>query len=51
LKAILLDTHAWAWSPTADARLRPSAAGAVEAADKVLVTADPAFDGVVRRVC
>ncbi len=38
MRAVLLDTHAWAWSLTGDARLRPSAAGVIEAADTVMVS-------------
>ncbi len=44
MKVVLLDTHAWAWSLTADARLRPSAASAIEAADTVMVSAISFFE-------
>jgi PIN domain nuclease of toxin-antitoxin system len=39
LTQILLDTHAWAWSLTADARLSPGALAAMERADTVSISA------------
>jgi len=36
--AILLDTHAWAWSLTGDDRLSPRAIEAIRQADTVLVS-------------
>ena len=38
MTAILLDTHAWAWSLAGDARLSPLAVAAIDAADTVLVS-------------
>ncbi len=38
LKAVLLDTHAWAWSLTADRRLSQKATAAIEEAQTVLVS-------------
>jgi PIN domain nuclease of toxin-antitoxin system len=38
LKAVLLDTHAWAWSLTRDRRLSRKAATAIEEAGSVLVS-------------
>jgi PIN domain nuclease of toxin-antitoxin system len=38
VRAVLLDTHAWAWSLTGDARLRPAAVGVIEAAETVMVS-------------
>jgi PIN domain nuclease of toxin-antitoxin system len=36
--AVLLDTHAWAWSLAGDERLSKAAVAAIEAADTVLVS-------------
>jgi PIN domain nuclease of toxin-antitoxin system len=38
LKAILLDTHAWAWSLTAEQRLSRGAVDAITAAETVLLS-------------
>ncbi|SMF26881.1 PIN domain nuclease, a component of toxin-antitoxin system (PIN domain) [Tistlia consotensis] len=38
MTAVLLDTHAWAWSLGGDERLSRTARGAMEAADAVLVS-------------
>ncbi len=38
MTAILLDTHSWVWSLTADKRLSKPALAAIEAADTVLVS-------------
>ena len=38
MTAILLDTHAWAWSLARDPRLSPPALAAIDAADTVLVS-------------
>jgi PIN domain nuclease of toxin-antitoxin system len=38
LSAVLLDTHAWAWSLTADDRLSQPATAAIEQADAVFVS-------------
>ena len=38
MKTVLLDTHAWAWSLTADERLSKGALNAIAAADTVLVS-------------
>jgi PIN domain nuclease of toxin-antitoxin system len=38
LKAVLLDTHSWAWSLAGDRRLSATALGAIEAAQSVLVS-------------
>jgi PIN domain nuclease of toxin-antitoxin system len=38
VKAVLLDTHAWAWSLTGDRRLSSGARAAVKGADRVLVS-------------
>lgn len=38
MTAILLDTHAWAWSLAGDQRLSDRACAAMEAADAVLVS-------------
>jgi PIN domain nuclease of toxin-antitoxin system len=38
LKTLLLDTHTWAWSLTADSRLTDRALGAISAAEGVLVS-------------
>ncbi len=38
MTAVLLDTHAWSWSLTADPRLSAPALAAVAAADAVLVS-------------
>ena len=39
LSDVLLDTHAWAWTLTADARLSKRASEAITAADAVFVSA------------
>jgi PIN domain nuclease of toxin-antitoxin system len=39
MKHILLDTQAWAWSLTADARLSPAAIAAMEKAETVTISA------------
>ncbi|MBS9721611.1 type II toxin-antitoxin system VapC family toxin [Tianweitania sp. BSSL-BM11] len=41
---ILLDTHAWAWSLTADSRLSASALAAMEGADRVSISAISLFE-------
>ncbi len=38
MTAILLDTHAWIWSLSADSRLTPSARAAIAEAELVLVS-------------
>jgi PIN domain nuclease of toxin-antitoxin system len=38
VKAVLLDTHAWAWSLTGDDRLSPAAVAAIEQAEAVFVS-------------
>ena len=38
MTAILLDTHAWAWSLAGDARLSPRALDAIGQADTILVS-------------
>lgn len=38
MKAVLLDTHAWAWSLTGDDRLSPRATAIIEAAGRVFVS-------------
>ena len=38
MTAVLLDTHAWAWSFGNDARLSPRALAAINQADRVLVS-------------
>ena len=38
MKAVLLDTHAWAWSLTGDSRLSPNAAAAITRAETVFVS-------------
>jgi PIN domain nuclease of toxin-antitoxin system len=42
--AILLDTHAWAWSLTGDPRLSAAALAAIEAADAVHLSAISFFE-------
>ncbi|MEL4073478.1 type II toxin-antitoxin system VapC family toxin [Ochrobactrum sp. GPK 3] len=44
MKHILLDTHAWAWSMTADARLSAAATVAMEQADTVSISAICLFE-------
>ena len=39
LSHVLLDTHAWAWSLTGDARLSPNAVQAIEDAETVAISA------------
>ena len=38
MKAVLLDTHSWAWSLTGDVRLSTTAIAAIEAAETVFVS-------------
>ena len=38
MTAVLLDTHAWAWSLSGDSRLSPRARAALEQADTVFVS-------------
>lgn len=38
MKAVLLDTHAWAWSLTGDSRLSPGAVRAMTSAETVLIS-------------
>lgn len=44
MKHILLDTHAWAWSLTADARLSGAATAAMEQAETVSISAISLFE-------
>jgi len=44
VKHILLDTHAWAWSLTADARLSAAAVAAMEQAETVSISAISLFE-------
>lgn len=44
MKHILLDTHAWAWSMTADARLSATAIAAMEQAETVSISAISLFE-------
>ena len=44
MKAILLDTHAWAWSLTGDERLSMRALSAIENAETVLVSPISLFE-------
>lgn len=44
MKHVLLDTHAWIWSLTGDARLSPSAIVAVEQAETVSICAISLFE-------
>ncbi|MEH0069251.1 type II toxin-antitoxin system VapC family toxin [Pannonibacter sp. Pt2-lr] len=44
MKHLLLDTHAWAWSLTADPRLPQSAIAALEAAETVSISAISLFE-------
>ena len=44
MKHILLDTHAWAWSLTADTRLSPVAVVAMEQAETVSISAISLFE-------
>ena len=44
MKHILLDTHAWAWSLTADARLSAAATAAMEQAETVSISAISLFE-------
>lgn len=41
---ILLDTHAWAWSMTGDARLSSTATVAMEQADTIVISAISLFE-------
>ena len=44
MRHVLLDTHAWAWSMTADARLSPAATAAIEQAETVSISAISLFE-------
>lgn len=44
MKHVLLDTHAWAWSLTADARLSAAATVAMEQAETVSISAISLFE-------
>jgi len=44
MKRILLDTHAWAWSLTGDARLSAAAVTAMQQAEAVFVSAISLFE-------
>lgn len=44
MRHILLDTHAWVWSLTADARLTPAATAAMEQAETVSISAISLFE-------
>lgn len=44
MNAVLLDTHAWAWSLTADARLTARAITVIQQADAVLVSPISLFE-------
>lgn len=44
MKHVLLDTHAWAWSMTADARLSAVATAAMEQADSVSISVISLFE-------
>ncbi|WP_404400858.1 type II toxin-antitoxin system VapC family toxin [Pelagibacterium halotolerans] len=44
MRHVLLDTHAWAWSLTADARLSPAATTAMEQAETVSISAISLFE-------
>lgn len=44
MKHILLDTHAWAWSMTADARLSATAISAMEQAETVSISTISLFE-------
>ena len=44
MKHILLDTHAWIWSMTADARLSPAATTAIQQAETVSISAISLFE-------
>lgn len=44
MKHILLDTHAWAWSLTADARISAAATDAMEQAETVSISAISLFE-------
>ena len=44
MKHILLDTHAWAWSLTADARLSATAIAAMEEAETVSISTISLFE-------
>ncbi|MBO9726071.1 MAG: type II toxin-antitoxin system VapC family toxin [Novosphingobium sp.] len=44
MKHILLDTHAWAWSMTADPRLSATAISAMEQAETVSISAISLFE-------
>ena len=44
MKHILLDTHAWAWSLTADARLSATAMAAMEQAEAVSISTISLFE-------
>lgn len=44
MKHVLLDTHAWAWSLTADARLSAAAIASMEQAETVSISAISLFE-------
>jgi len=44
VRHVLLDTHAWAWSMTADARLSSAAIAAMEQAETVSISAISLFE-------
>lgn len=44
MRHVLLDTHAWAWSMTADARLSSAAIAAMEQAETVSISAISLFE-------
>lgn len=44
MRHVLLDTHAWAWSMTADARLSPTAIAAIEQAETVSISVISLFE-------
>lgn len=44
VRHVLLDTHAWAWSMTADARLSAAATAAMEQAETVSISAISLFE-------
>jgi len=44
LRYVLLDTHAWAWSLTADARLSSAATAAIQQAETVFISTISLFE-------
>lgn len=44
VRHVLLDTHMWVWSMTADARLSPAATAAMEQAETVSISAISLFE-------